>query len=137
MRSEGRALNLLAEICQSDLRSCLNALQVGTLLRIVEHLTYTTYLREQFMKMKLRGQVVTEEHVRSATVGVKEAETSIQSVWSDLFTPLNKKRVKTLGLSPEDEARWVSRLVHSVESSGNMDKVALGEVIGPNVGTGG
>jgi chromosome transmission fidelity protein 18 len=71
--------------------------------------------------------VVTEELVRLATVGVKESETSVQSVWSDLFVPLNKKRVKTLGLSPEGEARWVSRLAHSVESSGNVDKVALGE----------
>lgn len=80
------------------------------------------------MEMKSQGQVVTEELVRLATTGVKESETSVQSVWSDLFMPLNKKRVKTLGLSPEEEARWVSRLVHSVESSGNVDKVALGEL---------
>jgi len=32
LRSERRALNLLAEICQGDLRSCLNALQVRALL---------------------------------------------------------------------------------------------------------
>ena len=81
------------------------------------------------MKMKSNG--VTETLVRSVTAGVKEAETSVQSVWSDLFTPLNKKRAKTLGLSPDEEARWVSRLVHSVESSGNVDKVALGETFIP------
>jgi len=83
------------------------------------------------MKMKSHGQGVTETLVRSVTAGVKEAETSVQSVWSDLFTPLSKKRAKNLGLSPDEEARWVSRLVHSVESSGNVDKVALGETLFP------
>lgn len=28
LRTEGRALSLLAEVCQGDIRSCLNALQV-------------------------------------------------------------------------------------------------------------
>ena len=80
--------------------------------------------------MKMKAQIVTEFSVRSSTVGVKEAETSVQNVWSDLFTPMNKKRAKNLGMTLEEEMRWVSRLVHSVESSGNIDKVALGEYTG-------
>src|ERR1700733_10048328 len=46
LRSERRALNLLAEICQGDLRSCLNALQVGTYLNSFTPASYGTYLRE-------------------------------------------------------------------------------------------
>lgn len=65
--------------------------------------------------------------MRSSTVGVKESETSVQSVWSDLFTPVTKKKAKSLGWSSEDEAKWVGRLVRSVESSGNVEKIALGE----------
>lgn len=79
------------------------------------------------MKMKAQSSGVTEELVRSATVGVKETETSAQCVWSDLFIPMNKKRAKNLGMGVDEEARWVARLAHSVESSGNVDKIALGE----------
>lgn len=78
------------------------------------------------MKMKSPTSGVTEELVRNATTGVKEAETSVQSVFADLFTPMTKKRAKNQGLGNDEEARWVSRLVHSVETSGSVDKIALG-----------
>lgn len=76
--------------------------------------------------MKMRAPAVTEELVRSSTTGVKESETSAQSVWGDLFTPLSKKRCKSLGITADEEVRWVSRLARGIESSGNVDKIALG-----------
>ncbi|KAF9509023.1 hypothetical protein BS47DRAFT_184538 [Hydnum rufescens UP504] len=104
LTAENRALNLLAEICKGDLRSCLNALQ--------------------FIKMK--SQSVTESIVRTATIGVKEADTSIHSVWTDLLHPISKKRAKNLAMTEEDERKYVSRIARSVEGSGNFDKVVLG-----------
>ncbi|KAF8309804.1 P-loop containing nucleoside triphosphate hydrolase protein [Clavulina sp. PMI_390] len=106
LRTESRALTTLAEVCQGDIRSCLNALQ--------------------FMKMKGPASGVTQELVRTATVGVKEGDTSVQSVWADLFTPMTKKRARAAGLTDVEEARYVSRLARSVETSGGVDRVALG-----------
>ena len=74
----------------------------------------------------MKSPTVTEAIVRLATVGVKESETSVQSVWTDIFQPLSKKRVKNMGISEEEEKRYVSRLVRAVEGSGNFDKVVLG-----------
>lgn len=76
----------------------------------------------------MKAPSVTESVVRLATIGVKESETSAQSVWTDLFTPLSKKRVKNMGISEEEEKRYVSRLVRAVEGSGNLDKIALGSL---------
>ncbi len=47
-------------------------------------------------------------------------------VLNDVFTPLAKSRVKDMGLTSEDEQKYVHRLNRSIESTGTVDKVALG-----------
>jgi chromosome transmission fidelity protein 18 len=66
--------------------------------------------------------------VRAATVGMKETETSLQVVWKDIFTPLGSKRAKDLGMTEDEEARYVQRLARLVEGSEAIEKVALGTV---------
>lgn len=70
---------------------------------------------------------MTEQVIRSATVGMKEADTSFISVLSNLFSPMSKKRVKEMDLSEEEENRYVARLSADVDASGSVDRVALGE----------
>lgn len=66
--------------------------------------------------------------MRSATAGIKESDVSQTAVLNDLFAPMPRKRAKDLGLSEEDEARYVGRLSREVEASGAMDKIAIGEL---------
>ncbi|KAJ3517397.1 hypothetical protein NLJ89_g519 [Agrocybe chaxingu] len=91
-------------VAKGDLRGCLNTLQF----------------------IKTRNEDVTEPIVRKAASGMKEADTNYISVLNNLFTPLSKKRVKELGLTDEDEARFVSRLSGEVEASGRESNIASG-----------
>ncbi|KAF9651533.1 P-loop containing nucleoside triphosphate hydrolase protein [Thelephora ganbajun] len=104
LRADSRALTALVGIAQGDLRGCLNTLQF----------------------LKRRGVEVTEVVVRKATHGMKEADASQISVLNDLFCPLQRKRVKDLGMTEEEESRYVGRLARTIESTGAPDKVALG-----------
>ncbi|KAG8978523.1 hypothetical protein FRB90_008413, partial [Tulasnella sp. 427] len=80
LKADSRALTLLANVAKSDFRGCLNTLQM----------------------IHTRRQDVTEIVVRNATVGMKEAETTTQAVWNDIFIPLSKKRVKDMGMTDEE-----------------------------------
>ncbi|CCM00527.1 uncharacterized protein FIBRA_02561 [Fibroporia radiculosa] len=105
LRTESRALTTLVGVAQGDLRGCLNMLQL----------------------MKARGRDVTEPAVRTATAGMKETEASQTSVLNDLFTPMPRRRAKELGITEEEEARYVGRLSREIESSGTLDRIASGK----------
>ncbi|KAI0306397.1 P-loop containing nucleoside triphosphate hydrolase protein [Multifurca ochricompacta] len=104
LRADSRALSTLVGISLGDLRGCLNTLQF----------------------IKGRSQGVTEQLVRSATVGMKEADANYLSVLTDLFCPMSKKRVKDRGMGEADESKYVERLSCAVEATGALDRVALG-----------
>jgi hypothetical protein len=76
--------------------------------------------------IKSRNQDVTEPVIRAATAGMKEADTSLTSVLGDLFAPLPKRRARELGLTEEQEAKYVGRLSRDVDGSGSLDKVVMG-----------
>jgi len=67
--------------------------------------------------------------VQKATRGIKEADQSFINVLSDMFSPLSKSRVKDLGLTTEEEARYVGRISRGIEATGSLDKVALGTLL--------
>lgn len=48
------------------------------------------------------------------------------SVLNDLFAPLPKRRARELGLTEVQEAKYTTRLSRDLESSGSLDKVAMG-----------
>ncbi|KAI0006203.1 P-loop containing nucleoside triphosphate hydrolase protein [Russula compacta] len=104
LRTDSRALSTLVGIALGDLRGCLNTLQF----------------------IKVRRQDVTEQLVRSATAGMKEADANYFGVLTDLFCPMSKKRVKERGLCEADENKYVERLSRALEATGMLDRVALG-----------
>ncbi|KAI0302221.1 P-loop containing nucleoside triphosphate hydrolase protein [Russula brevipes] len=104
LKADSRALSTLVGIALGDLRSCLNTLQF----------------------IKARCSDVTEQLIRSATAGMKEADANYLSVLTDLFCPMSKKRVKERGLGEVDESKYVERLSHALEATGTLDRVALG-----------
>ena len=76
--------------------------------------------------IKTRSQDVTEQLVRSATAGMKEADTNYLNVLTDLFCPMSKKRVKDHGMGEAEENKYVERLSHALEGTGTLDRIALG-----------
>ncbi|KAJ7827471.1 hypothetical protein B0H14DRAFT_2814415 [Mycena olivaceomarginata] len=103
LKADSRALTTLVGIARGDLRGCLNTLQF----------------------IKSRSQEVTETIIRGATVGMKEAETSLISVLNSLFTPLTRKRVKELGLTEAEETKYVGRLSREVDGCGRESSIAV------------
>ncbi|KAF8912069.1 hypothetical protein CPB84DRAFT_1761185 [Gymnopilus junonius] len=104
LKADSRALSTLVSAAKGDLRGCLNALQF----------------------VKTRDEDVTEGVIRKATSGMKEEDSSVQSVLNNLFTPLSKKRVKELGLTDDEEARYVARLSREIDNSGRESTIATG-----------
>ncbi|EPS95187.1 hypothetical protein FOMPIDRAFT_1062862 [Fomitopsis schrenkii] len=104
LRAESRALTALVGLAQGDLRGCLNMLQL----------------------IKAKGHEVTEPVIRIAAAGMKQGDMTWTTVLNDLFAPMARKRTKDLGLTEEEETKYVRRLSREVESTGAMDRVAEG-----------
>ncbi|KAF5386678.1 hypothetical protein D9615_001593 [Tricholomella constricta] len=104
LKADSRAISTLVGVAKGDLRGCLNALQF----------------------IKSRNEEVTESVVRKATIGMKEADTSLITVLNDLFNPLTRKRVKELALTEEEEGKYVARLSREIDGSGRESSIALG-----------
>lgn len=102
LTADSRSLTKLAEVTGCDIRSCLNTLQF----------------------IKSRSPVLTEAMVKLAAVGLKDSGTTTQAVWNALFVPVSAKKQK-VGLGME-EGRYVNRMVQTVSSSGEYDKVMQG-----------
>ncbi|KAJ7047115.1 P-loop containing nucleoside triphosphate hydrolase protein [Mycena alexandri] len=104
LKADSRALTTLVGVARGDLRGCLNTLQF----------------------IKSRNQEVTEAVIRGATVGMKEADTSLISVLNSLFTPLTRKRVKELALTEAEELKYVGRLSREIDGCGRENSIAVG-----------
>lgn len=57
---------------------------------------------------------------------MKEGDTTIIAVLNSIFSPMSKKRVKELGMTEEQESRYVNRLSHEIEGSGKDAAIANG-----------
>ena len=76
---------------------------------------------------------MTEPVIRSAAAGMKQGDLTWTTVLNDLFAPMARKRTKDLGLTEDEEAKYVRRLSREVEGTGAMDRVAEGtEAISPS-----
>lgn len=58
---------------------------------------------------------------------MKEADSSVTSVLNSLFAPLSRKRVNELGMTEDEELKFVERLSREVAGSGKEESVALGK----------
>ena len=62
--------------------------------------------------------------IKSSSVGMKDSGTTLQTCWNDIFIPVSAKvRRKTQGI---DDGRYVNRLVDSVSSCGEYDRLVQG-----------
>ncbi len=111
----------LVEITNGDVRSCLNTLQVSRPL-LVASLYALTDTYEQFIKSK--SATVTDEAIRSSSVGLKDSGSSLQSIWNNLLIPTSAKQRRKQ--SAIDDGRYVARLTHEISSNGEFDKIFNG-----------
>lgn len=58
---------------------------------------------------------------------MKEGDTTIIAVMNDIFSPLSKKRVKDLGMTEDEESKFVGRLSRLIDSCGRDSSIAVGE----------
>ncbi|KAK4688524.1 chromosome transmission fidelity protein 18, partial [Tremellales sp. Uapishka_1] len=102
LEADLRVLTTLVEVTKGDVRSCLNTLQ--------------------FIKSK--SKVVTDDAIKSSSVGIKDSGSSLQSVWNSLSIPIGaKQRRKTAAI---DDGRYVNRLTFEIQACGDYDKVVQG-----------
>lgn len=114
--ADARVLGGLVELTKGDVRSCLNTLQVGELS------ARRPALILQFIKA--RSISVTDELIRSSSVGLKDSGTTLHTAWTSLLVPISAKvRRKTAGI---DDGRYVDRLAFEVQACGEYDKLVQG-----------
>ncbi|KAJ9100114.1 hypothetical protein QFC19_005794 [Naganishia cerealis] len=102
VKADTRGLTRLAEMTNSDVRSCLNTLQVGDF-------------------MKSRSLEITEKTLRQSSIGMKDSGASLNAVWHNLFVPVSTKgKRKQNGVGNDS---YVNRLAFEVQSCGDQDKV--------------
>ncbi|GMK59840.1 hypothetical protein CspeluHIS016_0900570 [Cutaneotrichosporon spelunceum] len=103
LKADLRVLTLLVDLAGADVRSCLNTLQF----------------------IKSRSPVLTADAVKSSSVGVKDAGTTLSTVWNALFVPMGaKQRRKEMGAA--DDGRYVDRLAFMLQACGDYDRVVQG-----------
>ncbi|KAI8089045.1 uncharacterized protein BX664DRAFT_126288 [Halteromyces radiatus] len=105
-----RALSLLAEMTDGDLRSCLNTLQ---------------FIRSKSAVFN-REMLTDDQH--AGGLGKKDMGRSLFTTWDDLFTAANAKKNiyqrNNQGRSQSD--RYVRRLAEAVSTSGDIEKLMQG-----------
>lgn len=69
---------------------------------------------------------MTEPIIRNVTSGMKEADSNFNVVLNNLFAPMSKQRLKELGISEDQDMKYVDRISRDVDASGALDRVALG-----------
>lgn len=67
---------------------------------------------------------MTEEAIRSTSVGSKDTGTGLHTVWHSLFVPLSAPARRQLAIA--DDGRYVDRLAHEIQASGDMDRLVQG-----------
>jgi len=60
---------------------------------------------------------------------MKEGDTNYLSVLDSLFNPLSKKRTKELGLTDDEEGKYIDRLSREIDASGRESSIASGNLI--------
>ncbi|KAG0089852.1 hypothetical protein BGZ93_002556 [Podila epicladia] len=129
--SDTRAFGVLYEMTEGDMRSCLNTLQfIKNKSKIgAQSTTTTTSL------MAGNGGGLTVDTLNRATIGRKDQNKSLFSVWEELFqAPYARKSRSALkvleegrdGLVKDENNTYVSRMVTLVHTNGDYDKLMQG-----------
>ncbi|KAK5801825.1 P-loop containing nucleoside triphosphate hydrolase protein [Linnemannia elongata] len=98
--SDTRAFGVLYEMTEGDMRSCLNTLQ--------------------FIKNKSRASGLTVETLTRSTIGRKDQNKSLFSVWEEIFQATYARKTRN------DNNTYVSRMVSIIQTNGDYDKLMQG-----------
>lgn len=82
-----------------------------------------------FQFIKSRSLIVTDTAIRSTSIGSKDSQATLHSVWSTLLVPLAAKiRRKQLGSSGGgvDDGKYVDRVTSAISSCGDIDRLNQG-----------
>ncbi|UZJ55380.1 hypothetical protein CBS101457_004700 [Exobasidium rhododendri] len=118
IRADSKGLNSLVDICQGDIRSCLNVLQL--IQTEAGGLTAETFTKTQSNEL--------DDKVACA-LGIKDGNSSIQQVWSNLFRTLTtREKAQKRGDNQEtrNDQREGIKIIGSIMGNGEMDKILAG-----------
>ncbi|GAA5794914.1 hypothetical protein HPULCUR_000262 [Helicostylum pulchrum] len=99
-----RALSMLTDLTDGDIRSCLNTLQY----------------------IKGKSPVFTKEMIASSGAGTKDMGQSLFSIWKDIFSAPNARYRNSASRADFDTNKYVDRLYSTVMSSGDIDRIMQG-----------
>ncbi|KAF9361013.1 hypothetical protein BGX26_006565 [Mortierella sp. AD094] len=133
IRSDTRAFGALYEMTEGDMRSCLNTLQFIKNKSKTGALSATSTSTDRIggERGDSHGQGLTLETLNRATIGHKDQNKSLFSVWEELFqAPYARKTRSALKVMEEgrdnDSKTYISRMVSMIQTNGDYDKLIQG-----------
>ncbi|KAG0011566.1 hypothetical protein BGZ80_000592 [Entomortierella chlamydospora] len=131
IRSDTRAFGALYEMTEGDMRSCLNTLQFIKNKSKTGALSATSTSTDRMGdgRWDSHGQGLTLETLNRATVGHKDQNKSLFSVWEELFqAPYARKARSALKVMEEDRdsLTYVSRMASMIQTNGDYEKLMQG-----------
>ncbi|KAG9063033.1 hypothetical protein KI688_004633 [Linnemannia hyalina] len=134
VQSDTRAFGVLYEMTEGDMRSCLNTLQfIKNKSRASAKLAATqTSSRRTGTD---GGDGLTVEALTKSTIGRKDLNKSLFSVWEEIFQATYARKTRSAlkvmedgreGLVKDDNNTYVSRMVSIVQTNGDYDKLMQG-----------
>ncbi|KAF9546441.1 hypothetical protein EC957_009790 [Mortierella hygrophila] len=132
--SDTRAFGVLYEMTEGDMRSCLNTLQfiknksrASTKLAATQTSSHRTGTDG--------GGGLTVEALTKSTIGRKDLNKSLFSVWEEIFQATYARKTRSAlkvmedgreGLVKDDNNTYVSRMVSIIQTNGDYDKLMQG-----------
>ncbi|KAH7046343.1 hypothetical protein BKA57DRAFT_466280 [Linnemannia elongata] len=132
--SDTRAFGVLYEMTEGDMRSCLNTLQfIKNKSRASAKLASTQ--PSSHRTGTDGGGGLTVETLTRSTIGRKDQNKSLFSVWEEIFQATYARKTRSAlkvmeegreGLVKDDNNTYVSRMVSIIQTNGDYDKLMQG-----------
>ncbi|KAF9904497.1 hypothetical protein EC991_002657 [Linnemannia zychae] len=137
--SDTRAFGILYEMTEGDMRSCLNTLQFiknksRTSARLTDNATQSSTYKT-VASGGGNGGGLTIEALTKSTIGRKDQNKSLFSVWEEIFQAAYARKMRSAlkvmeegreGLVKDDNNTYVSRMVSLIQNNGDYDKLMQG-----------
>ncbi|KAG0275592.1 hypothetical protein BGZ95_008609 [Linnemannia exigua] len=138
--SDTRAFGVLYEMTEGDMRSCLNTLQFiknksKTSVRLAADASQSSPYKTGVTNVSGNGGGLTIEALTKSTIGRKDQNKSLFSVWEEIFQATYARKTRSAlkvmeegreGLVKDDNNTYVSRMVGIVQNNGDYDKLMQG-----------
>ncbi|KAF9133537.1 hypothetical protein BGX30_012241 [Mortierella sp. GBA39] len=134
VQSDTRAFGVLYEMTEGDMRSCLNTLQfIKNKSRVSAKLAATQ--TSSHRTGTDGGGGLTVEALTRSTIGRKDLNKSLFSVWEEIFQATYARKTRSAlkvmedgreSLVKDDNNTYVSRMVSIIQTNGDYDKLMQG-----------